>query len=178
MRYAAFFRNLNLGRAHCPTRVQLEAAFLDAGAAAAQSFLTNGTIAFDASSLHSAHQMLAAATQSMVAQCGLKEPGFLREMAYLAALVDTAPFQSTDVEQVYGCYVTLLHADAKPVHLASVSPLGDVQVMRRTATEVFTVAYQRGKSVGSPNAFIEKALALPATTRAWNTVVRLVAKHG
>ncbi len=178
MRYAVFFRNLNLGRANCPTRAQLEAAFLDAGAVAAQSFLTNGSIAFDAGSLRSARTVLAQASQRMAAQCGLKEPGFLREMPYLAALVDATPFQHTDLARVYGCYVTFLHADAGPVPLAAASPRGDVDVVQRTATEVFTVAYQRGKSPGSPNAFIEKALAMPATTRAWNTVVRLVDKHG
>jgi len=35
-----------------------------------------------------------------------------------------------------------------------------------------------GRSQGSPNAFLEKLLGLPTTTRAWNTVVRLVDKHG
>ena len=37
MRFAAFFRNLNLGRPSCPTREQLESAFVEAGAGAAAS---------------------------------------------------------------------------------------------------------------------------------------------
>ncbi len=49
MQHVAFFRNLNLGRAHCPTRVQLEQAFLDAGAqgivALIQGFVFGGTAA-------------------------------------------------------------------------------------------------------------------------------------
>jgi uncharacterized protein (DUF1697 family) len=176
MRYAAFFRNLNLGRSHSPTRDQLEAAFLQSGALAAQSFLTNGTIAFDAGSARAAKKVLADACKVMAAQCGLKEPGFLREMDYLARLVQTDPFHAVNVDRVYGCYITFLHGAASG--LATASPRGDVEVVQLADAEVLCIAHQLGKSPGSPNAFIEKALALPATTRAWNTVVRLVQKHG
>jgi len=37
MKYAVFYRNLNLGRPRCPDRAQFEAAFL-----------TNGTLVFEA----------------------------------------------------------------------------------------------------------------------------------
>jgi uncharacterized protein (DUF1697 family) len=179
MRYAAFFRNLNLGRPCCPTRVQFETAFLEAGASEAQSFLTNGTIAFQAGGLRSARKILAAASQSMAARCGLKEPGFLRQMSLLARLVDAAPFASIDPRTVYGCYITFLHQDAVlPGDLPLASPRGDVKVIQLTRTEALCIAHKPGKSPGSPNAFLEKTLALPATTRAWNTVVRLVAGLG
>ena len=45
------------------------------------------------------------------------------------------------------------------------------------ADAVFSVVRVVGRSPGSPNAFLEKLLGLPATTRVWNTVVRLVDKH-
>ena len=46
MHYAAFLRNVNLGRPNSPTRAQFEAAFLASGAASAASFLVNGTLVF------------------------------------------------------------------------------------------------------------------------------------
>jgi len=178
MRYAAFFRNLNLGRPNCPTRVQLESAFLEAGASEAQSFLTNGTIAFHAGGIRSAKKILAAASESMEASCGLAEPAFLREIPHLAALVDAQPFKSIDRDAVYECCVTFLHPKAAiPRGFPQASPRGDVKIVRVTDSEVLSVSYKPGKTPGSPNAFLEKALALPATTRAWNTVVRLVGKH-
>ncbi|MHB1058236.1 MAG: DUF1697 domain-containing protein [Rhodanobacter sp.] len=177
MRYAAFFRNLNLGRRHCPDRAQFEAAFLDAGAHAAKSFLTNGTIAFEARSLRAAENILADASHTLAAGCGLAEPGFLRETAYLADLLDTAPFKSVDTAAVYGCYVTFLHHGAGIGRLPPATSRGDVEVIAVTGTEALCVAHRFGKNPGSPNAFVEKALAAPATTRAWNTVVRLVQKH-
>jgi len=44
--HVAFFRNLNLGRPNCPTKVQFEEAFGAAAAVSASSFLTNGTLVF------------------------------------------------------------------------------------------------------------------------------------
>lgn len=177
MLYAAFFRNLNLGRRNCPDRTQFEHAFLEAGASAATSFLTNGTIAFEARSRRAAENILAAASQILASGCGLAEPGFLRELAYLAGLVETAPFKSIDPAAVYGCYVTFLQRDGVAGRLPAATARGDVEVVGITATEALCIARQFGKSPGSPNAFAEKVLGAPATTRAWNTVVRLVDRY-
>ncbi len=179
MRYAAFFRNLNLGRPRCPDRAGFEAAFLDAGARAAASFLTNGTMAFEAPSEQAARRVLAGAQRRLHAGTGLCEPTFLREMAWLADLVAAQPFEGVAQAGVYGCYVSFLHRDAAvPADAVLMTARGEVEVVCMSGLEVFSVARQWGKSPGSPNAFLEKLLDLPATTRAWNTVARLVQKHG
>ncbi|MEJ8854265.1 DUF1697 domain-containing protein [Variovorax robiniae] len=178
MRYAAFFRNLNLGRPNCPTRVQFEQAFIDAGAMAAQSFLTNGTIAFDVGE-RAVDALLDEAAQLLATRCGLREPGFVRELSYLAALAKVAPFEGIDRSTVYELCITFLHADAVvPQDLPVISPRGDVQIVHVTDAEVLSVAHKFGQSPGSPNAYLEKSLGLPATTRAWNTVLRMLDKHG
>jgi uncharacterized protein (DUF1697 family) len=178
MRYAAFFRNLNLGRRNCPDRAQFEQVFLEAGASAAASFLTNGTMVFEARSRRAAENILDTASASMAASCGLREPAFLRGIDQLVALVDTAPFRAIDSTTVFACCVTFLHrevviTDKPPL----ATPRGDVEVIAITGSEALCLAHKLGKNPGSPNAFLEKALALPATTRVWNTVVRLVDKH-
>ena len=178
MRFAVFFRNLNLGRPRCPSRQQFEQAFTDAGATMAASFLTNGTLVFDTSSQRAAQRILAQASQAMAASCGLQEPGFLRSVASLQTLADTDPFAGIDPATVYERCITFLPLDADASALPAANTRGDVQVLRHTGTEVLSLSYQLGKSPGSPNAFIEKALGTPATTRAWNTVARLVGKYG
>lgn len=179
MRYAAFFRNLNLGRPHCPDRGGFEATFLTAGARCAASFLTNGTMAFDAASVQDAARVLARAQRQLQQRAGLQEPAFLREMAWLADLVAARPFEGVEQAGLYGCYASFLHRDAVvPLDAVLKTPRGEVEVVCTSGLEVFSVARQIGKSPGSPNAFLEKLLDLPATTRAWNTVVRLVEKHG
>ncbi|MGR4872409.1 DUF1697 domain-containing protein [Variovorax sp. LARHSF232] len=179
MRFAVFYRNVNLGRPNCPSKSQLERAFLEAGASVAASFLVNGTIAFEARNLAAARKVLARASALMAGECGLKEPGFLRELAALRELVESDPFRDVDASSVYGCCVTFLDAKADLSRLPAGLPGGEIEVIRAVGGEVMCVARQlpHKKSAGSPNAFIEKALGLPATTRIWNTVVRLVAKH-
>lgn len=178
MRYAAFFRNLNLGRRNCPDRGQFEAAFLDSGAATARSFLANGTIAFDAGSGQDAMGILGRASDLLAARFGMVEPAFLRDMAHLAWLAGTAPFDAIEAASVHGCFVTFVHRDARPGRLPAGSRRGDVEVVGITALEVLCTARQVGQGIGNPNAFVEKSLGAPATTRAWNTLLRLVDRHG
>lgn len=178
MKHAVFYRNLNLGRRHSPTRAQFEAAFLGAGADSAQSFLTNGTLVFTTGTGPRARKVLAAANRALQLACGLKEPAFLRRVDALAALVASDPFAAVDRAAVHACCVTFLHADAVvPDTAARMSTRGDVELLAVDGDAVFSLSRRIGSSPGSPNAYLEKLLGLPATTRAWNTVVRLVAKH-
>lgn len=178
MQHVAFFRNLNLGRTNCPTRIQLEQAFLDAGAHTAASFLTNGTLVFETGPKAKPDALLRKAAKHLQAVCGLEEPGFVRSVPYLAELVASAPFAKADTSRVYECCVTFLHADAQaPGPLPIQSKRQDLELLACTDREVFSLSYKVGSSPGSPNAFLEKLLALPATTRNWNTVSRLVTKY-
>jgi len=179
-RFAAFFRNLNLGRANCPTRSQFEAAFLDAGAASAQSFLVNGTMVFCTGSDAKARQLLAAACRNLRRGCGLVEPAFLRRVDTLAKMVAADPFAGVDRDRVYDCCVTFLQtADALlPPDMPRRSTRGDVEVIGAMPGTACCVVRKIGNTPGSPNAMLERLLGQPTTTRTWNTVVRLVAKHG
>jgi uncharacterized protein (DUF1697 family) len=177
-KYAAFFRNLNLGRPNCPNRVQLEAAFIAAGADDASSFLSNGTVVFTAGSHSKAVKILTLARKALQDECGLKEPAYVRSLAALAELAALDPFAAIVPEQVYERCVSFLHAD----NVAPAAPLEsrrrDVEILHFTAAEAFSVSRKIGNSPGSPNAFLEQLLGLPATTRSWNTLLRLLQKHG
>jgi uncharacterized protein (DUF1697 family) len=178
MKYAALFRNLNLGRANCPTRPQFEAAFIEAGAESAQSFLTNGTMVFATHIGTRPRKVLAAACKVLQAECGLKEPAFLRRVDEIAAMVEADPFGALDRASVYACCVTFLHPNAvMPPRAPHRSPNGGVELIHVGTDAVFSISRRIARSPGSPNAFLEKLLGLPATTRAWNTVVRLVDQH-
>ena len=91
-RYAAFLRNVNLGRPNSPTRVQFEAAFLASGAASAASFLVNGTLVFTLAPGARPRAVAARACDALRAACGMREPVFVRSVAELQALVASDPF--------------------------------------------------------------------------------------
>jgi uncharacterized protein (DUF1697 family) len=178
MKHAAFFRNTNLGRPKSPNRTQFEGAFLDAGAACAQSFLTNGTLVFEASK-ERADTIAELARKHLHDVCGLVEPVFVRSVPQLATLVASEPFGAFDLSNVYECCATFLASRSAPkVTVPQQSTRGDVEIIGTRGDVVFSFSRKFGASPGSPNALLEKLLAAKTTTRNWNTIVRLVAKHG
>jgi uncharacterized protein (DUF1697 family) len=178
VKYAAFFRNVNLGRPNCPTKVQIEKAFSSAGAELASSFLTNGTIVFSVAANTRARNVLAAAHRTLTIECGLKEPAYVRTVNYLAELVSLDPFASVERSGVYECCISFLPPEDFVLPAAPLeSKRRDVEVLRITDGEALSVSRKIGNSPGSPNAFLEKVIGSPVTTRAWNTVVRLVQQH-
>lgn len=177
MKFAVFFRNLNLGRPPAPTRTVLEAAFAQAGAINPCSFLTNGTLVFEASTPAQARRMLKAA-QATLSLDGFKEPAALRELDRLATLVESDPLAGLALEGVYAPCATFLTVEAADkTHFPPTNTKGDVRVVSWDDGMLLSLAYKRGSSPGDPNTFVERTLKVPATTRAWNTIVRLVRKH-
>ena len=178
-RYAAFLRNVNLGRPGSPTRAQLEAAFLAAGAANAESFQVNGTLVFTLAPGTRPRALAARAGEHLRASCGMREPLFVRAVDELRALVASDPFAGQVAEAPDACCITFLGAPRRPLPaLPLVSPRGDLELLRSDDTHVLSVSRWLGKSGGSPNAWLERHFGEPATTRNWRTVVRLVGKHG
>ena len=175
--HAAFFRNVNLGRPGSPTREQLERAFLASGAASAQSFQVNGTLVFACAPGARPRAVAARACETLRASCGMREPVFVRGVAELAALVDARPFAGQVADGRDACCLSFLGAPRRalpPLPLST--PRGDLELLHGDDTHVLSVSRWVGASAGSPNAWLERYLGEPATTRNWRTVARLVEK--
>ena len=178
MRYAAFLRNVNLGRPNSPTRAQFEEAFLVSGAANAESFLVNGTLVFTLAPGARPRAVAQRACEAMRAGCGMREPVFVRSVEELRVLVASDPFAGQVAEGRDACCITLLGAPRKPLPaLPFVTARGDLELLRSADTHVLSVSRWVGSSAGSPNAWLERTLGEPATTRNWRTIVRLVEKY-
>jgi uncharacterized protein (DUF1697 family) len=177
-RYAAFLRNVNLGRPGSPSRAQLEAAFLEAGATSAESFLVNGTLVFTVAPGARPRSLASRAGERMRASCGLREPLFVRAVDELRALAVSDPFAGQVAEDRDACCITFLGAPRRPPPaLPLATPRGDLELLRCDDTHVLSVSRWVGKSGGSPNAWLERHFGEPATTRNWRTVLRLVDKY-
>ncbi len=177
--HAAFFRNVNLGRPGSPTREQLEWAFLASGAATARSFQVNGTLVFAPAPGMRARGVAARACEAMRASCGMREPVFVRSVAELAALVAAEPFAGRVADGRDACCISFLGAPRRALPaLPFATARGDLELLRGEDTHVLSISRWIGASAGSPNAWLERHLGEPATTRNWRTVVRLVEKFG
>jgi uncharacterized protein (DUF1697 family) len=177
-RYVAFLRNVNLGRPNSPSRERLERAFLDAGAASAASFQVNGTLVFAPGPGLRPRALAARACEAMRASCGLGEPVFVRRLAELHALVAADPFAGQVAEGLDACCISFLGAPRRPLPaLPFVTARRDLELLHAADGHVLSVSRWVGRSAGSPNAWLERHLGEPATTRNWRTLLRLVEKY-
>ena len=177
-RYAAFLRNVNLGRPNSPTRARFEEAFLVSGAASAESFLVNGTLVFTLAPGARPRAVAQRACEAMRVSCGMKEPVFVRGVEELRVLVASDPFAGQVAEGRDACCITFLGAPRRPLPaLPFATARGDLELLHSDDTHVLSVSRRVGGSAGSPNAWLERTLGEPATTRNWRTVVRLVEKY-
>lgn len=178
MRFVAFLRNVNLGQPGSPTRDQLESAFLQAGASAAASVMSNGTLVFTVQGRVQAHEGASRACVLLTRVCGLTEPVFLQEFDHLARLVAENPFaERTDLAHGERCY-SLFRPGAEQGHLAPIeSPHRNCTVFRLGSGEAFSITRVVNGKPGYPTPVLEAALGVPATTRAWRTIERLVSRH-
>ena len=92
---------------------------------------------------------------------------------------DQAPLSRTVVlAERDACCISFLGAPRKAMPaLPYVTARGDLELLRTEDTHVLSVSRWVGKSAGSPNAWLERTLGEPATTRNWRTIVRLVEKY-
>ncbi|MDN3919241.1 DUF1697 domain-containing protein [Roseateles violae] len=183
-KYAALFRNLNLGRRHCPDKALFEQAFAEAGAQRPASFQVNGSLVFEARGDAAARRIVAGARERLHAACGLAEPAFLRRVEALRALVDAQPFAGLDpADEIYDrciCFLSQATPPPDPATLPWRSPRGDAEIIAYSAAAHAALGLSRklGASPGSPNALLERRLGAPSTMRNWGTLNRLVDRHG
>lgn len=180
MKFAAFLRNVNLGRPGAPTKAQLEEAFDQAGGRRAQSFQTNGTLVFEAASLTAAERVLRKALKLLAASCDLAEPACVRSLDELAPLASAPEFDLYDRDEVYE--FVLSFACRRDTVLHGKLPLdnapGNVRILALKDGNALAISWKLGASPGSPNLFLEKTTGQPWTSRAMGTLQRLVARHG
>lgn len=177
MLFVSFFRNVNHGRPGSPTREQLVEAFRAAGGQDVDSFLTHGNAIFSAPGEDEARTIVEAASEHLRQACGLAEPAFTRKAERLAELVQADPFKEAPRDGVHHQFISFLPEGVSQVGImAAVSPRGDVEVFQIWDAEAFSITRLIDGRAGSPNALLERVLDVPATTRNWNTVVRIVRK--
>lgn len=179
MRFVAFLRNVNLGQPKSPTRAQLEHAFLQAGAATAMSFLSNGTLIFSASRSSIAQAVANRACKSLQHICGMNEPAFVCSLQHLVDLVAEEPFSHFNDPAVIGHAISFFKPKVGAMVTAPIeSESKDCLIFRISAGEALSIIREVNGKTGYPTPVLENVLHSPVTTRSWTTILRLVHKHG
>ena len=173
--HVAFLRAVNVA-GHASVRMaDLRAAFERAGCQAVRTYIQSGNVLFDAPAaelptllprLRGAVSRLAGGPTTVV----------FRTLRELASLIRVSPFREYEDEADVKLYVAFLagrprRTPALPMHL----PTDGLEALALRRHDVLLVSRRVRGRFGFPNSFVEKEFGVPATTRNWNTVTKLVA---
>ncbi len=164
----AFFRNLNLGqrRSRSPTRPQLLDAFSQAGASAAVSFQTNGTVIFE-SGRHSPQRVADRAVALLTPVCGYDDVAVVRSVDWVRALDLNDVSDDAEVSFFEG-------PDPFPEGLPWRPERGGVTVVRADNLHALSVGDVERSSAATW--VLEQRLGVPVTSRGVPTMRRLLLK--
>jgi uncharacterized protein (DUF1697 family) len=176
--YVAFLRAVNVGGKGLLRMADLVDACGAAGCRNVRTFQAAGNVIFEASPARLpaiARRMQQRITALLGAEAGLT----IRTATELHAILRTAPFGELTADRALKLYVVFLCA---PPRAKVVFPFSNateaLEAIGGRPREVFVVSRRkpRGLFYGFPNAFVEDAVGVPATSRSWSTVARIVAK--
>jgi uncharacterized protein (DUF1697 family) len=177
-RYVAFLRAVNLGDTNALSKDKLRSLFLDAGASWSESFITSGNVIFDAEP-PTLRTIQREAAKFLAETHGIKQPIFVVSMPQLETIrarFEEPPAPSADY---IGLFVSFFEGKAA---LSSALPVRST----RQDAELFFLGpgfalshrYRINGQATDSNAFVERLIGKPCSTRNGNTVRRILAKYG
>ncbi|HEV3310931.1 MAG TPA: DUF1697 domain-containing protein [Chloroflexota bacterium] len=165
-------RAINLGSHNRISMPRLEQLFRDLGHRHISTYVQSGNVVFSATT-ENQDALRSAIERRITADLGLKVTVLLRSAVEFAALAAKNPFVRRGADPA-GLHVTFLACPADLPLVAAVSPdVGQPDAFEITGRDIFLNCpngYGRSKL---NNAFWERRLRQPATTRNWKTVTAL-----
>jgi uncharacterized protein (DUF1697 family) len=171
--YAALLRGINVGGRTRVSMADLRELFDELGATDVQTYVQSGNVVF-ASSERSAAKLEHAVEKQIKKALGLDVRVLVRTAAQLAKVAKANPFLKAKKDEA-ALHVTFLKEKPAAAKVKAIDPeVGGADEFRVASREIylhFPNGYGRTKL---NNTFFEKKLAVPATTRNWRTVTKLV----
>lgn len=171
----ALLRGVNVGGKNKVPMERLRASFAELGLGGVESQGHAGNVRFDAprATAASLAKRLAA---HLRASLGLETVVIVRRLAALEALVESAPFAEIPAKADVKRYVAFLAGPPRSrPKLPLVADEDGLDLLALRGEDVLVLSRPIGDGhYGFPNALVEKLYGVPATTRNWNTVVKLV----
>jgi uncharacterized protein (DUF1697 family) len=174
-RHVAFLRAINVGGHAVVTMSDLNAAFVAAGCQGVKTFIQSGNVLFESPEKNTT--ALFQRIQLQLRRLLGHEPGIcFRTVGELKRLVRGAPFQALSAEPGIKLSVVFLcqRPRSKP-GIPLISTPEALEAVGRKNLAVFVVSRRKKNGFyGFPNTFIEKQFGVPATTRNWSTLLKIV----
>jgi uncharacterized protein (DUF1697 family) len=147
------------------------AAFEGAGCTNVHSYIQSGNLFFEAGS-----DLLPVVRETVASLTGVHDNLFVRTADDLHAIISGHPFGVLTGVRALKLYIVFL-ASAPPIpDLPVVDEKERLELIAVHDSEAYVVSRRKDSGMyGFPNAFVEKHLGLPATSRNWSTVAKLAA---
>lgn len=171
-RYVAFLKGINVG-GHRVKMDELARLFSLLELDNIKTYIQSGNVLFDAQE-QDADALAGTISLHLHKELGYTVPVALRTTAEIEALIQLAPFKAE--EEGAKIYVTFLSADPKKQpDLPFITKEKDLVMLAIKGRDVFCrgIILPDGSS-GFPNAPVEKAFGVAATTRSWKMLVKLL----
>jgi len=175
-KYVAFLRGINVGGKRMIKMSDLAGVFASLGLRNVRTYIQSGNVIFDAAETR-ADVLVKKIEKELHKSFGHDVPVLLRTLAELEAILKRNPFKKIKADAEVVMFVTFLAAEpgGKP-KLPLISSTENLEVFAIENRVAFILARRKNNGwFGFPNNFIEKQLGVPATTRNWTTVNKIVA---
>ncbi|NHZ86925.1 MAG: DUF1697 domain-containing protein, partial [Planctomycetia bacterium] len=137
-----------------------------------KTYLQTGNVLFDSNETNIA-KLTNLIEEKLFEALGYKVTVILKTKQELLDIVESNPFKDYDGDVKY--YLTFLAETPKQPPTLPIRMNGiENEVFKVENNNVFTVGFNINGRYGFPNVFIEKEFGVLATTRNWNTVLRIL----
>ncbi len=172
--YVAFIRAINVA-GHARVKMNdVKRAFASAGCEDVRTYIQSGNVLFRAHRAK-AEPLFRRIRDELSRSLGHEPTVMFRKLEDVHRIVRADPFRRFRADADAKLYVTFLsRRPTSEPRLPLRSPKEGLVLVGAEALEVFVLSRRKENGFyGFPNAFVEKAFGVPATSRNWSTVARI-----
>jgi len=174
IKYFAFLRAINVGGKNLIKMDTLKRIFESVGFKNVRTYIQSGNIVFETAE-RSKEKIIKKTEKELHKYVGEDVLVFLRTFSEVEALVKYNPFGKIITAPRTKLYVSFINDELKTKpKLPLLSDKKDVEVIAVKNCEVYCITKEINGRFGFPNNFVEKEFGIPATTRNWNTINKII----
>ena len=173
IKYAAFLRAVNVGGKNLIIMDELKKRFNFVGCEDIRTYIQSGNVIFN-SKISDENFLIKKIESELHKNLSNDVLVFLRGFEKLKSIIEANPFVKLTISNPTKLYVTFLKDELKPkLKLPFLSAKEDVEVIQIKDREIYCISHEIKGQYGFPNLFIEKEFGVKATTRNWNTIIKV-----
>jgi uncharacterized protein (DUF1697 family) len=173
IKYVAFLRAINVGGNNLIKMDELKMKFKSVRCEDVRTYIQSGNVSFN-SKISDGNSLIMKIESELHKNLSKDVLVFLRTSEQLKSIIEGNPFVKLTISNPSKLYVTFIKDELKQKpKLPFLSPKKDVEVLQIKDREIYCITHEINGRSGFSNQFIEKEFGVRATTRNWNTIIKV-----